>query len=481
MSGFRERLYDRLPAGIQNAVVSGYGRKILKERFGPEYDWWSAFLERSERFDRGELDAYRDERLREVVRHAYETVPYYRDLFDRLRLKPSDVRGKSDLEKLPILSREQVAEEGERLLSTVLRPEEIVRTTTSGTTANPLPVFWDRTIAVVNNACLWRSRRWAGFEFGRPYATLMGRLVVPGRRRRPPFWRVNAPWNQLLLSPIHLSEETAPLYLAAMRERRVEALETYPSFAYVLARYAESQGNYLPLRAVFTTGEPLLAVQRTVIEERFRCRVFDAYGQAERVVFSSECEEHCGQHVYEEYGIAELVDGDGRPVGDGALGRVVATGLHNRAMPLIRYALGDITSRTGRICSCGRELALWGGVTTKAEDIIVTSDGRMLPATIMAGFFSEIRGTKRTQIFQESPDEIVVRLVVGDGFSDDDQAVLERNLRARLGPDMRIVFEHVADIPLSGRGKSRWVISTVPLRWGATATGNLYSDEHRPT
>ena len=98
MSGVRERLYDWLPTGAQNRAVSAYGRKILKERFGTEYDRWSAFLERSERFDRDELDAYRDERLREIVRHAYETVPYYRDLFDRLRLKPSDVRGKADLE-----------------------------------------------------------------------------------------------------------------------------------------------------------------------------------------------------------------------------------------------------------------------------------------------------------------------------------------------------------------------------------------------
>jgi phenylacetate-CoA ligase len=477
MSGLKERLYDRLPVGIQNAVVSRYGRTILKERFGPEFERWSEFLERSERFGRDELGAYQDERLRETVRHAYETVPYYRGLFDALRLKPSDIAGRADLPKLPILSREVVAREGERLLSTALRHRDIVRTTTSGTTNNPLPVFWDHTIAVLNNACLWRSRRWAGFEFGRPYATLMGRLIVPGSRRRPPFWRLNAPWNQLLLSPIHLTEETAPLYLAAMRERRVEALETYPSFAYVLARYAESEGEHLPLRAVFTTGEPLLALQRAVIEERFQCRVFDAYGQAERVVFSSECEEHCGHHLYEEYGITELVDGDGNPVADGALGRIVATGLHNRAMPLLRYALGDVTSRTGSACRCGRELALFGGVTTKSEDIIVTADGRMLPATIMTGFFSEIRGTLKTQIVQESPDEIIVKLVVGDGFSLGEQALLERNLRQRLGPDMKIMFERVDDIPLSPRGKFRWVVSTVPLRWGATATGNLYQED----
>ncbi len=183
---------------------------------------------------------------------------------------------------------------------------------TSGTTGAVISVSWDRGVVVMTNACLWRSRRWAGVEFGRPYATLFGRLVVPVAATRPPFWRVNRSWNQLVLSPLHLSDATAPLYLDAMRDFGAEALEAYPSSAYVLARYAEAAGVHLPLKAVFTTSEPLLPVQREVIEERFRCPVFDFYSQAERVMFSSECEAHEGHHVFEEYGVTELVDDCGR-------------------------------------------------------------------------------------------------------------------------------------------------------------------------
>ena len=322
----------------------------------------------------------------------------------------------------------------------------------------------------------WRSRRWAGFEFGRPYATLFGRFVVPPSARRPPYWRLNPSWNQLFLSPLHLNDETAPLYLDAMRDHGAEALESYPSSAYILARHAEAAGRVLPLRCVFTTSEPLLAHQRRVIEERFRCRVFDTYSQAERVMFSSECETHDGHHVYDEYGVTELVDETGAPVAVGTVGRVVATGLHNFGMPLIRYALRDATAMSGRACACGRTLALAAAVATKEEDVLVSPDGRMLSASLLTSVFKSVDTVAASQVLQDRPDEVTVRVVPRDGFSEGDERAIERGLHARLGDGVRVRFERVSEIPLSGRGKFRWVISSVPLRWGTASAGRLHEE-----
>jgi phenylacetate-CoA ligase len=474
MAGLGERLYARCPIPIQNLVISHYGRRILRERFGAGFEETMAFLERSERLSSEEIEAYQNERLRAMARHAYETVPHYRDAMDARRLRPSDVRTIADLTKFPITTREDVVGNPDSFLSRAADRRRLRRATSSGTTGNPVTVDWDTGVSIMNNACLQRTRRWAGFEFGRPYATLMGRMVVPVRQTRPPFWRLNRPWNQLFLSPVHLSQEYLPHYVRKLREAKIEALDAYPSSAYVLARHLESSDQRLPLRAVFTSSESLLPLEREVIERAFECRVFDAYSQTERVLYSSECEMHSGHHVFQEYGIMEVVDSEGSPTPPGERGRVVATGLQNMAMPLIRYSMGDTAVLSNQACACGRTLQLLEEVGMKAQDILVTPDGRMIPPGVATGSFKGVRSIVRSQIVQDRAGAVLVRLVVRKSYGAEDENAVRRGLSQCLGAGVRIEFELVDDIPLSGRGKFRRIISTVPLAWGNATSPNLY-------
>lgn len=476
MRGLPETIYGRSPIAVQNLLVSLYGSRILAERFGPDFDRLSGFLARSERATPDELRGYQNERLRAVVAHAYETVPYYRELWDERGLRPSDVTSVDDLRKLPVLTRESLIAHRERLISRSAGRRGLRMASTSGTTGYPVSVYWDRNVSVMNNACLWRARGWCGVGFGRPYATLMGRMIVPMRQKKPPFWRFNRSWNQLILSAYHLDERTVPHYVEEMRESGVEMLEAYPSAAYMLARYMEMRSARIPLRSVLTSSEPLLPVQRELIEDRFECRVFDAYSQAERVAFASECESHEGLHVFEEYGVVEILDGAGEPVAPGSAGQIVATGLHNMAMPLIRYATGDAaTLKPGR-CSCGRTLRLLETVTGKAEDIVVTPGGRMIPGPLLSFAFNGVRGIVRSQLVQDRPEALMVRLVVGADFEERNEASIRSGLEERL-PGVGITFERVDEIPMSSRGKYRWVVSSVPLKWGSVSTRNLHDEE----
>ncbi len=472
-----ERIYGHCPVPIQNLLMWRYGSLIRKERFGPEYDRLTAFLARSEWFSLDELRAYQEERLRLIVAHAYETVPYYREVMDGLGLTPADIRRLDDLPKLPVLTREAVAANLERLVSTAVPRKSLKKVHSAGTTGTSLYMFWDAAVGYMNNACLWRERRWAGIEFGDPIALMLGRPIVPLRQTKPPFWRYNRSWNQYLFSPIHLKNENIPHYLAQMRRAGVVALDAYPTSAYVLARFMEAEGEYLPLKAVFTTSEPLLEVEREVIEDRFRCRVFDGYSQSERVMFTSECEKHAGHHIYMEYGITEFLDDDGDPVADGTVGRVVGTGLHNFGMPFIRYDVGDTASTSKDACECGRGLPLMGDVAMRAEDVLVMPDGTLMPPLMVARAFKLVPGIVRSQILQSVPEEITARLVVERPLSASDEEDLVRNIAERMGPEVRVRIEYVDDIPLTGRNKYRRVISTVPLTWGGTTTANLYEEE----
>lgn len=116
------------------------------------------------------------------------------------------------------------------------------------------------------------------------------------------------------------------------------------------------------------------------------------------------------------------------------------------------------------------------GVTTRAEDIIVLPDGRMVPPVIAQRGFWTIGGGVRGQIVQHSPDEIIARPEIDRPITPDEEAGLRAYFTDRFGPEVRIIIEPVASIPLSSRGKFRRIVSTVPLNLGGGNVPNRYAD-----
>jgi len=461
-----EFLYHRLPVLLQNAIVARRGRELFRLRFGPDYPPVARFLEETERWSWDELRAYQDERLRLVIRHAWETVPYYRDVMDERRLTPSDIQCADDLHKLPVLTKEDVRAQGDRLISSEYPKRTLRQVWTSATTSSPLAVCWDHAVDLMNHACYMRARRWAGVPFGVPFASMHGGPAVPITQKGPPFWRYNPKWHQVFFSTLHLSDENLVHYIAELRRFGARAFETYPSCAYVVAKFLESREDYLPLDAVILTGEPLFAHERESIEERFQAEIFDAYGQAERVSFSSECTAHTGQHLAAEYGITEFLSEDGERVGPGAPGLLVGTGLHNMAMPLIRYVVGDVGSYSEKPCPCGRPHRLMRELTSRVGDLLVTPDGRMIPSRMISWAVRAIEDVSLWRVTQERPDEILIEVVREAPLTAEDIENAREYLGRRLGPDVHAEIVRVDDLPRTARGKFRHAISKVPLAWG---------------
>ena len=462
----REFIYSHLPVVVQSAIVAGYGRRIYRQRFGPGYEELAGFLERSERDNPDRRQEYQEKRLQALIRHAYRTVQYYRRVMDERGLTPGDISTGADLVKLPLLTKEDVRLAGDDLLSTSFSKRSLRAATTSATTGSPLTVLWDGSVALMNHACYMRVRRWAGLPFGRPYATLQGRLLTPLRQKKPPFWRDNPRWKQTFFSTMHMSEENLPHYVEKFRRAGIVHLEAYPSTAFVLARYLQATDDRLPLERVITTGEPLLPAHRALLEERFQAEAFDAYGQAERVVFSSECEEHDGHHLFDEYGITEFVSEDGSRVPDGSLGLLAGTSLHNFAMPLLRYVCGDVGSSSGGSCACGRTLPKLDGLTSRAGDIVVAPDGRMIPSIMLSWAVRWLSNVDRWQIRQDAADELRVLVVTRSELSEEEVDRVKGHFAKRMGPSMRVTVERVEEIPRTAIGKLRHVVSTVPLPLG---------------
>ena len=219
------------------------------------------------------------------------------------------------------------------------------------------------------------------------------------------------------------------------------------------------------MKAVFTSSETLLDQQREAIEKAFSCKLFDFFGLAERVFFATECEAHDGHHINMDFGITEILKQNNEPAAPGELGRIVATGLYNYTMPLIRYQTTDVTVIKSKICTCGREFPLMENVTTKDEDIIVTRDGRYVSSSILTHPFKPLHTIYESQIVQETKEQIIVKIVRLPDYDEKDSDYIVKELKKRVGDDMQINIEFVDHIPRTKAGKFRWVISKIPLEF----------------
>jgi phenylacetate-CoA ligase len=453
-------LYARLPAPLQTAAVWWRGWTLQRRRYRGIFRETVEEARRHETLPAAGLAAMQLGELRDMLRHAIERVPHYRDATGRAGPSMADLRSLDDLRRWPILEKDRVRESASRFLSDGLRPSDLIRIETSGTTGTPLLTFRD-----LEAERLWfayferRIRNWAGVTHRDRWAMLGGRVIVPVTRRRPPFWKYNPFMRQLYMSSYHLAPEFLDRYLEALRAYRPVYLYGYASSCEALARHVLDRGaTDLRFRVVLTSSETLFEHQRRIIERAFGCPVRDSYGSAEMVALATECEAGA-LHVSPEVGIVEVLR-DGEPVRKGETGELVCTGLLNRAMPLIRYRTGDAAVQGAGACRCGRALPILRRIEGRVDDLLWTRDGRAIGR--LDPVFKGVENVVEAQIVQERVDGIRVRLVPAAGYRDEDGRRIAANLTERMG-EVHVVVEIVPRIERVN-GKFRAVICLLPGR-----------------
>jgi phenylacetate-CoA ligase len=162
-------------------------------------------------------------------------------------------------------------------------------------------------------------------------------------------------------------------------------------------------------------------------------------------MLAAECERHRGLHIAAENVIIETVK-DGKPVGPGELGEILVTDLNRYGMPLIRYTIGDAGVLSDRVCPCGRGLPLLEEVAGRITEIVRTPQGKLL-GVVVAHIFKDLP-LKIYRVIQETPDELIVRMVKAPGYGPQHEA----HIRKCFG-GIPVRMEYVDDIPVPASGK----------------------------
>jgi phenylacetate-CoA ligase len=467
-----ERIYRNAPPSVQTLLLNAHALRIARHRYGPAYKRVVGELAASEYASRTQIEAFQSQRLQHIVAYAYEHSSFYRAKFRAAGVTPSDIRSIHDIARLPLLTKEEVREHGASMLTRPKPGRDWLKGNTSGTTGSPLSVWYDRRTCIMTNAVDRRHKVAAGMRDGDWIGLLLGRVTVPPEQSRPPFWRTNHVHRQVWFSSFHLGPDTLPFYIDEIRRRRLHYLEGYPSTLFILARHVLHTGRALPMNAVITSSETLHPVQRDSIERAFGCRVFDFYALAERILYAGECSAHTGKHLAEEYSYVEIVDDDGNVLREGQTGYAVGTSLWNTAMPMIRYRTTDLSAILAEPCICGRAGRRVQDVTTKAEDIIITTDGRWLSPSVLTHPFKPLHQITASQILQVRPDRLLVKVVPSGEFTEHHGTQLINALQERVGSATTIEIQLVDAIPREASGKFRWVVSHMAtdctVDWDAT-------------
>lgn len=445
---------------IRRRVVGGIAALLpAAVRYGPSFARALTQVQRMERAGAAEAEAFQVERLRELLVFAGAKVPHYRDRFRSIDFDPSRVTALSDLECLPILTKQEARRAGLRLSPEGLRSFKYRSVTTGGTSGEPLGLR----VAHSASASEWAHMlvQWSriGFSDSSRRAVLRG-VLVPGRDSGR-LWSYDRVNRALVFSTFDLSPRTVSPMVAEWRRYGAEFLHAYPSAAALLATLILESGDQVPpLQGVLLGSETVHDWQREHIERVFCAPSFSWYGLTEKVVLAAECEVSRDYHPVATYGVTELVDDSGAAISEpGRTGRIVATGFINRATVLIRYLTDDTGEWAHSLCRCGRGVTPLRNVTGHREqEYLVAGDGSLIPMTALHGLHcAAYASLRRFQFAQDTPGRATLRLVPGSMCSDSDIRSLTAELEARLHGRIELSVDIVDSLELTSRGKFRFV------------------------
>ncbi|HZO90068.1 MAG TPA: hypothetical protein VFB38_17195 [Chthonomonadaceae bacterium] len=450
-----EAIYLRMPFFVQNALCNVQGWKNERQRYGRAFPALLREAEERVGWPQEQMIAFRDRRLRAFVQHCARTVPYYQRLFQKLCIGPEEIRTLEDLQRLPILTKDEVRAHSQELISQAVPERERIWMHTSGTTGGGLRFpTTAQSLREVYAAC-WRYRRWHGLERGTWGAFFAGRSLVPLTQSQPPFWRINAVGRQILFSGYHMSPNNLPAYVAELRRRRPPWLHGYPSLLALLAAYLLDTGQDLgyPVRWITLASESLLPQQAEQMRLAFGVTPRQHYHMTESVAHASECE-YGALHVDEDFAAVEFV-----PNADGANFKVIGTNFTNLAFPLLRYEVQDHVTLGEVACPCGRPGRILADVDGRREDYVLLKNGARLGR--LDHIFKDMVHVREAQIVQRQRGQMILRIVRGSGYTQADEARLLEETRRRVGADMDLLVEYSESLPRSRSGKLRFVLSEI--------------------
>lgn len=441
---------------------------VVQIKYPPEERFISylRLLEKTQWWNFIDLEKFQQKKLQSLLKHAYENVPYYHRTFNRLGLKPQDIKNSTYLHKLPILTKDIIRNNLDDLIARNYSKDKLIPYATGGSTGEPLRFFIDGQRNAQNMGAAYREWGWAGYNLGDKVAFLWGSSHDLSHNAEMKIKFSNFIQRKIMLNTYYMDEKILANYVKILIKFKPKVINAYASSVFLLSLYIEKKGiKDIKPKSILTSCEMLFDYQRKNIEKVFGCEVFDYYSGRDTTLQAGECPEHSGYHLAIENAVTEFIK-ENEHVSPGELGKIIITDLSNYAMPFIRYEIGDLGIPSDKKCSCGRGLPLMKQLSGRMRDTIITKDGRYITgaffSTLFYDCFGNTKGIKQFQFIQKTKDALILNIVKGDDYSQYKFDDILRKIHEQCG-DMKIEVKFVNSIPPTRSGKYRHSISEIEL------------------
>lgn len=425
------------------------------------------FLKKSQTWSKEKLEQYQTQKLRELINHAYQNVPYYRRIFDERNLNPEDIKNASDLKKLPLLTKDIIRENFQDFIATNYSQDQREYVTTGGSSGIPLGFYYEKGVSRMTELAFMKTQ-WdrVGYHFFDKCVILRGNVVSTASEGK--FWEKLLFGRWLVLSSYHMTDENLSQYVEAIRAFNPKFIQAYPSAITLLAKYMEKNKipPYSGLKAILCGSENIYSWQRELIEKVFACRIYSWYGNSEQTVLAGECEVSAEYHIFPEYGIVELLDTNGNFIEKSHQpGEIVTTSLTNFVFPFIRYQTMDIGTYSDKKCSCGRNYHLFNSIHGRDQEFIITRTGRYISMVALNMHSDVFDNVRQFQFYQDTAGEVIMYIVKNTQYTEKDTEYIRNELFKKLGYDITLTISFVPEIKQNASGKCRFLVQKLPIGW----------------
>lgn len=420
--------------------------KLRREWFLPEL----RDLQKSQYWSREQLERKQLEKLRKIVSHARENIPYYQEKI------PLEINRLADIRNIPLLDKDELRNHSKEFMWNKGLHQRLK--TSGGSTGAPISLLKDSSGMSQEMAATWRGYNWAGVNIGDRQARFWG--LPRGTREK---WRsrlIDFVCNRIRITAFNYDRESFEKAHQKLIRFKPDYFYGYVSIIREFAQFLEDAGKSLPVKTVITTSEVLSDTDRELISRVFQAKVFDEYGCGEVGTIAHECELG-GRHLNSENVLIEIINEKGEPVEEGTPGEIVVTDLTNFSMPLLRYRIKDWASISRGDCLCGRSLPILQKIHGRQYDSLENSLGKRFHGEFFLYIAEDakklgliINGLQFTQYKDLS---IEVHLVCATGQFSQISKYFDERLTSDFDRQLQYQFKQVDRIEREPSGKLRVV------------------------
>jgi len=413
---------------------------------------WNTYneLKKMEYLPLVDLKKIQFKKVKNLLKHAYNTVPYYHELFKKSNLYPTDIKNEHDLQKIPISTKDDFRQAFPNgVVANNVPQSEWIYHSTSGSSGNPFQFILDDNFNRIANARQLRMNDWINFRIGEKQINISGAHHSFSFKKQLNNFILN---QKNILSTDAFHEQSIISATDNIMKFKPSLIHGYPSAIFTISRFIQEKDFEIDWDCCVTsTSETIMEYQKKLIEQVIG-PVYNCYGSREFRGIAQECIKREGLHINMESFFLEFIKDD-VPINEGEVGDLIVTGLDNFTMPLIRYKIGDVGSYTNETCSCGRNLSLIKKIEGRITDFIPMPSGRKIPFMFFNALLENCgKYIKNFQVMKEG-SHLNIKIVPTEYYVEETTKMIEEEIKKITEGELEVGIMLVSKLSPEKSGK----------------------------